>query len=59
MSDEGGTRTDLERLTARLYALEFPVLKRPPVPYQARPTAELISWATEVYTFSCIAHFTH
>lgn len=48
--------TVLERVTTRLYAVEYPVLRRPAVPYGEPPTAELIAWAIDVYTFSLTTH---
>lgn len=43
------TRVSLDCLT-------FPVLVRPPVPYNASPTADLISWAIRVHVFSWLCH---
>ena len=47
---------DLYRVTTRLYAVEYPVLRRPEVPYGVPPTTELIAWAIDVYTFTLTAH---
>lgn len=49
-------QADLDRLVIRLHAIEYPVLRRPPVPFGAPPTAELIAWAIDIHTFCVIVH---
>src|SRR5713101_2017535 len=56
---EGMNQSDLDRLVTRLYALEYPVLRRPLVPFGAPPTAELIAWAIDIYAFSLTVHVRH
>ena len=49
-------RTVLDRAVTRLYAVEYPVLRRPAVSHGDPPTADLIAWAIDVYTFTLTAH---
>ena len=50
---------NLDRVLTHLYALEYPVLRRPSVQSGAPETAELIAWAIDVYTFILTVHVRH
>jgi hypothetical protein len=43
-------------MRALLDSLAFPALARPPVPYNALPTFDLISWSIRVHAFAWLCH---